>query len=234
MEEAVKPSINLQEALRKIRIHWFSHILHDFRGPLFAARGYTKLLLEQRGGEVTVTQRKYLDTILENIEKIAGSVSHLQEFPSDQDLDLELFDFAELLHETIADFRAGTETLHLTEHIVPGPAPTAGDRAKLSFAVHKLLGAMVEFSRSGGKIDLHARREDDEFLLRMTAFASGSSAESGPEFLPSLERPCEILRLHGGGASADCAHHGVCNVTVRLPLIWPEPDPLPPQPRQQR
>lgn len=97
---------------------------------------------------------------------------------------------------------------------------TARDRAKLSFVVHKLLGAMVEFSRCGGKIDLYARREDDEFLVRMTAIVNGSALAEERAAPPDLARPCEILRLHGGLASADYSHPGVCNVTVRLPLVW--------------
>jgi signal transduction histidine kinase len=222
VEQADRTAIDSQEALRKIRGHWLSHAVHEMRGPLFAARGYTKLLLDERGGEVTVTQRKYLLTILENINKLAVSVNGLQELSSQEELNLELLDFAELLQFAVADLREREKTLQLTEHIVAGPAPTAGDRAKLSFAVHKLLGTMVEFSRSGGKIDLYARREQDEFLMRISAAANGSADSSDSSVLPDLARPCEILRLHGGVASADCPQPGICNVTVRLPLICVE------------
>lgn len=198
MEEATKASIDFQEALRRIRIHWLTHVIHEMRGPLFVARGYTKLLLDERRGDVTVTQRKYLDTILENIDKLSGCVNGLQEFSGQEELSLELLDLGDLLQFAVADWRDREKTLHLNEHILPGSARTAGDRAKLSFAVHKLLGAMVEFSRSGGKIDLYAKREEDEFLLRMTASANGTLTDAEPVNLADLTRPCEILRLHGG------------------------------------
>jgi len=222
VEQAAKVSIDFQEALRSIRIHWLKHMVHDLRGPLFAARGYSKLLLDGKGGDVTVTQQRYLTTILENIEKLSGCADRLQEFSGQEELSLELIDLADVLQFVVADWRQREKTLHLNEHILPGSAPMAGDRAKLNFAVHKLLGAMVEFSRSGGKIDVYAKREEDEFLIRMTASANGSSAPQEPPSLPDLTRPCEVLRLHGGVASADCAHGGMCHITVRLPLIGPE------------
>ena len=220
MEEAEKLAIDSREALRKIRNHWLSHVVHEMRGPLFAARGYAKLLLDERGGDVTVTQRKYLLTILENINKLSVSVNGLREFTSQEELNLEFLDLSDLLQLALADWRAREKTLLLTEHISTGPALTAGDRAKLSSAVHKLLGAMVEFSRSGGKIDLYARREEDEFLVRVTAAAN---AKEPAAVVPDIAMPCEILRLHGGLASVDCSHPGFCNLNVRLPLILPEP-----------
>jgi signal transduction histidine kinase len=223
VEEAAKPTIDCHEVLRRMRIHWLSHIVHEMRGPLFAARGYTKLLLDERGGAVTVTQRQYLTTLIENINKIAISLNGLQEFPAQEELNLELLDITQLLYLAVADWRVKEKTLQLSEHISCHSIVTAGDSAKLSFAVHKLLGAMVEFSRYGGKIDVYARREEDEFLMRMTAAVNGPAP--GAEELaapPDLARPCEILRLHGGLASADYSHPGVCNVTVRLPLIQSE------------
>jgi hypothetical protein len=156
------------------------------------------------------------------MNKIAASLNSLQEFPAQEELDLEILDVTHLLEAVIADWRAQEKTLQLSEQIAPDSVVTAGDRAKLSFAVHKLLGAMVEFSRCGGKIDLYACREEDEFLVRMTAIVNGSALAEERAAPPDLARPCEILCLHGGLASADYSHPGVCNVTVRLPLVWSE------------
>jgi signal transduction histidine kinase len=219
VEQATKLSIDSQVALRRIRVHWLAHKVHEMRGPLFAVRGYTKLLIEEKGGEVTVTQRRYLTTILENINKLGGCADSLQEFSAQEELSLELLDFAELLRVAVADWREREQTLRLNDQILTGPALTTGDRSKLSLAVHKLLGAMVEFSRSGGKIELHAKREEDEFLMRLAASANEPCE---PACLSDLTGPCEVLRLHGGVASVDCTHAGLFHITVRLPLIWLE------------
>ena len=233
MKEAVKVSVDVQDALRRMRTHWLSHVIHDMRGPLFAARGYTKLLLDEKAGEVTVNQRRYLTTILESINKLSLSVDGLHEPPDDRDLFLEVVDLRELL-ESLAT-RCGEERgVEIQQHIIAAPALTAGDRAKLIFAVHKLLGAVVEFSRSRCKIDLHGRREEDEFVMRFTAAAGDASFPVEPATPPDLAEACEILRLHGGIATADMRHPGIFNITVRLPLIWREANSPENSRREQR
>jgi len=223
LEHSQKPAIDAHQAFESIRHHWLAHIVHDLRGPLFAARGYTKLLLEARDEGVTVTQERYLTTILENITKLAGLVETIQQAPAPSDLSLERIDLNQLLQSVVNHLQEQNKTLQLGCHFFPGPAFTIGDRAKLMLSVQQLLGAAVDFSRFGGRIELHTRSEDDEFTMRISVLPGGSMSGTNPEFvppaLPDVTIPCQILRLHGGVASADCGHSGVYNVTVRLPLI---------------
>src|SRR5438445_9488911 len=80
-------------ALSSIRAHWISNVIHDLRGPIFAARGYAKLILENRAGDVTVTQERYLRSVLENINKLSAIVATLQDLPSEDGLNLQQLDF---------------------------------------------------------------------------------------------------------------------------------------------
>ncbi len=219
MEQAAKLTMDTSEALRKIRSHWLSRVIHDFRGPLFAARGYAKLIADRRAGDVTDTQYEYLQHILANINKLADLVNTLSEFPSDDALHLDFVDLSEILQSSISEWRARDETLKLAADLPPDKLLTIADREKLRRAVHKLLGAAVEFSRCGGEVQLQARLEEDELILRI----AGIRDENGdaPPVPPTADiaLPCEILRLHGGVAHIDQAHRGRCHVTVRLPLV---------------
>lgn len=219
MDNEAKSPPESAEALRRIRAHWLSHVTHDFRGRLFAARGYTKLMLEERGGNVTVTQRKYLTNILDHINKLAMLVNTLQEFPSAEALNLEPVSWTELLHSVVQDWRRSEKTLRLEEHLPEGPVQTTGDRAKLRFAVHKLLGSMVEFSRSEGKVELCAQQEEDELMLRFLGTAEGLRDASSSVLQTDIAMPCEIVRLHGGMASIEPPSAAAYRVTVRLPII---------------
>src|SRR5437868_8258764 len=90
-----------QRAISSIRAHWMSNAIHELRGPIFAARGYTKLILENRGGDVTVTQQRYLTSVLENINKLSAIVTTLQDLPSEDVLNIEQFSFRHLLENVI-------------------------------------------------------------------------------------------------------------------------------------
>lgn len=208
-----------QDALEQIRAHWIAHIVHDFRGPLFAARGYSKLLLEGRSGELNADQRRYLETILDNVNKLAACVSAMQPFPSAEHLRLEPIDLTELFSAAISELNVPHETLRaLTSQ---GSWMTMADRAKLTLAVHKLLGGMVEISQSPSKLGLDGRREDDECSIRMFTELKPSTSDNDPVSLPDITIPSEILRLHGGVVSAACNSAGIYNVIMRLPLISP-------------
>lgn len=217
MKEAAKPDVDSGEALRQIRSHWLARAIHDFRGPMFAARGYARLLLDDKAGEVNSTQRRYLQNIADNIGAISALVDSLQEFPSESALDLEPVDVVDVLSSAVEHWRAQDEALQLTANIPAGPIVTAADRTKLTQAVRNLLAPTVEFSRCGGEVQVHARQDEDEFTVRVAAIRNGPVTSETR--LDDLVIPREILRLHGGVAHADIPDQGRLYVSFRLPLV---------------
>jgi signal transduction histidine kinase len=196
-----------------------SNAIHDLRGPIFAARGYAKLILENRAGDVTVTQQRYLASVLENINKLTAIVTTLQDLPSEDVLNLEQLSFRELLIDVIRDWRERENLARLVESIPLDPMHTVGDPQKLAMAVHKLLGSAVEFTQCGGKIELSARNEDDEITLQIVAVSDASVTPSTDQPAPDLAEARAILRLHGGVASIDHSADQPYHVTCRLPVI---------------
>jgi signal transduction histidine kinase len=209
------------EVLRRMRIHWLSNVMHDMRGPLFAARGYARLILDEQVGSVTVTQRKYLKSVVDNINKVSLAVSQLTHFPTDDTLDLDDFCLRDLLHDT-AQVRKSSSHLRFEWHIPEQPLYTVGDRAKLASALHKLLGAAYEFALPCGAIAMQASERDDELTVSLRLIRDQETHDDPfPPALPAhdLNEPFEVLRLHGGSGSAHCVPGRTCHVTLRLPII---------------
>jgi len=219
VEQAAKLTVDTTEALREIRLKWLARVIHDFRGPLFAARGYTKLIAEGRAGDVTDTQSEYLQHIIDNLKKISLLVDTLTELPSDHTLQLDVVDMADILRSCAAEWRNREQTLQIAIDASEERVLTIADRGKLTEAVHKLLGCAVDFSRSGGEVQLQARQEDDEFTLRIAATGAPSAAASPETLTTGIISACDILRLHGGSAHIATSPEGRCHVTVRLPLV---------------
>jgi len=216
LEPRLQSRIDKSQALQQIREQWLSRALHDLRGPLFAARGYARLVLNDT---VTVTQRRYIDILLDNLERLSGLVNTLNEFPSDAALDLEPVELRDLLTNALANFNDAV-TLH--SEIVLGDALwTVADGAKVSTAVHKLLTFLVDFSHPSARLSLNAAQEGDEVAVRCQGSAArdGASAQSRAEAGIAAAR--RIIQLHGGSASAGVASSGEVHVTFRLPLIPP-------------
>jgi hypothetical protein len=56
-----------------------SETFHSVRTPLMAVRGYTKMLLQESAGAITPTQKDYLDTVLNNAERLVRIVNDIRE-----------------------------------------------------------------------------------------------------------------------------------------------------------
>jgi signal transduction histidine kinase len=215
MKQAVTLQMDTSEALRQIRSHWLSRTIHDFRGPLFAARGYAKLMADGRGGEVTATQREYLEHILNSIHKITKVVDAMQHVPADDCLQLSKVDLTALIQSALPQ----VETLRAHVTLPPQSISTIADAQKLGLAMHKMLTLAVKFSESGGEFDLCAQQDDGEFTLRITASRIANDGETTA--CPAEEIACisETLRLHGGVAHVDQVAPDRLRATIRLPIV---------------
>lgn len=211
--------IRNRDVLRRMRIHWISNLVHDLRGPLFAARGYARLLLDEHLGNVTVTQRKYLNSVVDNVNKMSNILNHLHEFPADGSLDLDTFSLRDVLVALAAPFRGASPALRFVAELPAAPLHTVGDRAKLTGALHKLLDATFEFTLPSGTVEMLASERHEELTLRLRGSRDSSAAPSSAPCSDDVEASSAIMRLHGGAASIDCVPGRTYHVTVRLPLI---------------
>lgn len=219
MAEEKAIQIDTREALRRMRIHWLSNVVHDMRGPLFAARGYAKLMLEERAGAVTVTQRKYLKSVVESINKVSLIVGELDQFPAGETLDLHVFCLRDLLRAAARKWHSAGSGPRFVAQIPAEPLYTVGDRAKLADAVHKMLGATYEFTQPSGLVEMHASHRDEELTVRLCGSRDSESHLPSSVPLSNLAAPSDILRLHGGAASFDYVPDRTYHVTFRLPVI---------------
>src|SRR4029077_17001248 len=71
--------------LLKIGSHVQSNIAHELRTPLAAIRGYARMILDGRAGEINDTQRDYLKIINDNTNRlinVANWMTHLADLSS--------------------------------------------------------------------------------------------------------------------------------------------------------
>lgn len=216
MEPQLQSQVDTAGAFERIRAHWLSRAMHDMRGPLFAARGYARLIL--RDGEVTVNHRSYVAQILESLNRLSELTASLQEFASIADLDLSRVSMRELLSEVISCLQRG-EALAIASYLPSDPLWTVADRAKLGPSVHKLLTLAVDFSSPEAGIEVRASQEQDELTVRCIARAARPAKLDHACSAPDIDSACRTLRLHAGAVSMDTPAGGALYVTLRIPLI---------------
>jgi signal transduction histidine kinase len=81
----------------KARSHLMAKLVHDLGTPILSIRGYTKMILDERAGPISSTQREYLTIAAENANHVIRLVRNLQRLIASQTPHFEVFDARELL-----------------------------------------------------------------------------------------------------------------------------------------
>src|SRR5262249_10348148 len=92
---------NWLEATLEMRSQQQRNIAHELRTPLAAIRGYVRMIMDGRGGEINATQKDYLRIVTDNTNRLIaliGWMSYVAEL-SAQYLKLSSFDFREIWTE---------------------------------------------------------------------------------------------------------------------------------------
>jgi len=55
---------------------------HQLRGPLSTVIGFGELVLEEKAGPLTTTQRDYLDDVMASARRLHGIIDHLLDQPA--------------------------------------------------------------------------------------------------------------------------------------------------------
>jgi signal transduction histidine kinase len=205
------------QILEQMRECWLSNVIHDFSNPLFSARGYVRLVLEERDGPLPESSRRYLNSVLENIGTLTALARELKDYRANENFELELFSFRDLLLDAISEvvpLSAG-DNLNLRQTISNEPLYTIGDRQKLGQALRGFLSAVIQSANRGGQIEVSAGEDDDRITMRLTA--SGAAPVGG--FQPDVSAPSRLWRLHGGITSFGNPSGGVYSFICELPVI---------------
>lgn len=228
------------EAQVQIKTHLLSNISHELRALLVAIRGYTKMVLEERAGQINNVQREYLTIAFENANRLVGLVKNSLRFIADEQLRLQSFDLRELWQQSLQWMqpRALERSIRITERIPSEPFLIVGDKEKLGLVFRDLLGNALKFTDSGGEITMEfSRGKDQELAVKISDTGVGippelldqvfshyyhaplaSSDQSDTERV-GLPMVHDIIWLHGGRISVTSKLGEGTTFVITLPVL---------------
>jgi signal transduction histidine kinase len=212
---------NHLDALLDIGRHVQSNIAHELRTPLAAIRGYARMMLDGRTGDISDTQRDYLRIINENTNRlinVANWMTHLADL-SAQNFTLEVCDLRSIWAEALRknqEVLTG-KSLNVTERIPEQSFEIVADPEKLAYGLDQLISAAANLSEPGSGITAefsHGRQQ--EVMVKVSVTGSGMGSEALNEALDhsikstvqstnktdevqkSLNAIHEVVGMHGG------------------------------------
>lgn len=229
--------------VEQAKTDFVSTVSHELRTPLTSIIGYTQLLGEGVGGELSQMQQGLLGRVETNSERLLRLVEDLLELSSLESgrfgmdkVPTDLRDIARRAMEQVGSWQP-TSGVASTLRLPGQPVTVYGDPCKLARLLTNLLENAYKFTAADGRVDLAVSVVDDRAVVSVSDDGVGVAEEEQDQlferfFRGSQARRSEtrgtglglsivesIVRAHDGQVSLQSATGAGTTVTVTLPLI---------------
>ncbi len=210
------------EAAEAMRSELLDEISHRLRTPLNSVAGFSELLLDERTGPLTETQRSYAENILEasaQLNDAVSGVSDMVEMPSSGiDLGGDTLLVEDLVENTrrLLDRRAGERNVRLRVGLEAPIGSHPCDPARLSQIVFNLAHDAINRCPPGGAVVLGAQRDPDGVLRVWTSETIGQQNPAGMEDVSGIDLIKRQVALENGLVEIDLQDQGLLRVTCRF------------------
>ncbi|MDO8726547.1 MAG: ATP-binding protein [Candidatus Methanoperedens sp.] len=206
---------NLQKAydelksLDRMKSEFLSNVSHELKTPLVSIRGYSELLYDEKLGTIPLPQKKPLEAIIRNTERLTRLIDSLL-FLSIQQMgkpEIRMIpkpqSIEEIITSSMNDMKVQAEKKELTLiKDSPSELIVMGDRDRLTEVLINLMDNAIKFTPPGGKITVKAR--DDEEKVDMVHITVSDTGVGMPEnviislFQRFFQADASITRKYGG------------------------------------
>ena len=187
--------ITAESESQQARDEFVASLSQELRTPMTSITGYTDLLLGESVGFIGDMQRKFLQRIKANIERMGSMLSDLIGVTAIDAGQLEIrptvVDMAEIIEDTIIGARAQLEENEITlnMNLPENMPPVEADPDSVRQIMSNLLGNAIKSTPVNGVIDIFAARYENES-------SESTAAEEDTSFL-------QISIRDTGGGIAD-------------------------------
>lgn len=187
----------------RLKSEFVATVSHELRTPMTSIRGYVQILLLDAAGSLNDEQRRFLETIKENTDRLARLVNDL--------LDISRLEtgHAALRLQAIApeaaiasarDYienrcRAGGKALHIIAATPPGLPPVHADPGRLQQIFSALLDNSFFYTPAGGVIRMTARQAGEILEFEVSDTGVGIPAADTPRIFERFFRGEPALNL---------------------------------------
>jgi signal transduction histidine kinase len=227
------------EQADRMKSEFVANVSYELRTPLNAIIGFTEILENRFFGELVPRQVEYVEGILEASNHLLSLINDILDLASVEAghmaLELGPVDICKMLDDLLEMFqsRVVPDDPVLTVSCSENIGEMTADVQRLRQALFNLLSNARQFTPSGGKISLSARREGSDIVFHVTDSGVGIAPEDHERVFEKFERTerggrdigvglglplvRSLIDLHGGDVEIVASDRVGTDVKCRVP-----------------
>ncbi|HVN53570.1 MAG TPA: ATP-binding protein [Anaerolineaceae bacterium] len=210
MADQLEAAQRKQKELDTLRRELIAWVGHDLRTPLTSIRAILEALADGLVTEPQMVQR-YLNTAQQDVRALSGLIDDLFELSQIDAgglrLDLHANAISDLISDTIERFSAlaAEQGVALEGQVAPGTDPVILDGQRIGRVLYNLVANGLRHTPRGGKIEIHARRENGSCVVEVSDSGEGIQPEDLPHLFDQFYRGEKSRNRATGGAGLGLA-----------------------------
>lgn len=157
----------------RVKTEFISNMTHELLTPLTSIRGFAELLDDETMGDINAEQKKSLDIILRNSERLIRLIKELLDSSNLENnklgLQFRLVSINNILSKSIQDIypQANDKQIYIIKDIPPLPE-VWGDEERLMQVITNLLMNAIKFTPQKGKITIRGMEDIEHIKISIT------------------------------------------------------------------
>ena len=199
--------ITHQVEVDRLKSEFVATVSHELRTPMTAIKGYVDILLMGAAGPLTDQQRRFLETVKNNTERLNILVADLLDISRIEAgrvaLMLEPIDLRSLLTDVVTErLRAAEQqgrTLAVETDLPEDLPPVKGDLERVRQIAENLVENAFRYTPDGGRVTVRARALGDEVQVDVEDTGIGVPPEEQPRVFERFYRGENPLVMASAG-----------------------------------
>jgi signal transduction histidine kinase len=191
----------------RLKSEFVATVSHELRTPMTSVKGYVEMLLMGAVGDVNDEQRRFLQVIKGNIDRLGGLVNDLLDISRIESgrvaLSLESVDVGVMLGEVrdaaLRRGRTESKPIEIDLDLPKSLPPALADRDRLRQIINNLVENSFNYTPAGGHIDLKARQTGQQLEVTISDNGIGILPEDLPKVFERFYRGEQALNMSVAG-----------------------------------
>lgn len=192
------------ETLDRMKDEFISNVSHELKTPLISIKGYGELLYDEKQGPLLDEQRKSLEAIIRNADRLTrliNSILFMSRMQSGKiEFHFEPVDLDEAIGISVCDFKSEIDKKQISfEKVIPKVSMIRGEKDRLIEVIGNLLDNAIKFTPLNGNISIKAWDEADNVHLTVSDNGIGIPDDILPKlFMRFYQVDASASRKYGG------------------------------------